>query len=62
MQQTKKLSMKNNSVQLLINYEKESYGSCKGIVVSDKKIIVMFFLISFVKHVIPEEQCLAPGA
>ena len=45
--------MKNNRVQLLLNYEKENYGSCTGLVVSDKTIIVMFFLISFVKHVIP---------
>ena len=36
------LSMKNNRVQLLLIYEKESYGSCTGHVVSDKTIIVMF--------------------
>ena len=42
MRQTKVLSMKNNRVQLLLNYEKESYGSCTGLEDSDKKIIVMF--------------------
>ena len=42
MRQTKVLCMKNNRVQLLLNYEKESYGSCTGLVDSDKKIIVMF--------------------
>ena len=42
MHKTKNLSMKNNKGQLLLNYAKESYGSCTGIVVSDKKIFVMF--------------------
>ena len=46
MRQTKVLSMKNNRVQLLLNNEKESYGSCTGLVISDKKIIIMFSLYS----------------